>query len=92
MSAVLESLLIGLIVTTATVYAVWALTPVTTRNRWALRLAVVLERHRPDNGVAAWVAARLRAIAKAPAAGCGNCSSHAATPAERASQATRDRR
>ena len=35
----LESMLVGLIVVVATGYAVWALTPAVSRNRFALRLA-----------------------------------------------------
>ncbi len=34
----LESILVGLIVAVATVYAAWALTPAVSRNRLALRL------------------------------------------------------
>jgi hypothetical protein len=78
-----ESLLVGLIVAAATVYAVWALTPAATRNRLALRVATALEQ-RQASGPAAWIAARLRSLAGTPASGCGNCQSHTATPAERA--------
>lgn len=81
----LESLLVGLIVAAATVYAAWALTPRSTRNRWAVQAATALERDGSD-GSRAWLAARLRALAKAPASGCNACSSHEATPAERASR------
>ena len=84
----LESLLVGLIVTVATVYAVWALTPAATRNRLALRAATALEQRRPGS----WLAARLRLLARAPAGGCANCPSHTATPAERASQPPREGR
>ncbi|MDH4105105.1 MAG: hypothetical protein OEW50_01470 [Gammaproteobacteria bacterium] len=87
----LESLLIALIVATATVYAVWALTPATTRNRLALRVAAALDK-RATGGAGSWFAARLRSLASAPASGCGNCPSNAATPAERASQQGRDGR
>lgn len=84
----LESLLVALIVATATVYAVWALTPVATRNRLALRAATALD----QRGTGAWLATRLRSLASAPASGCGNCPSQAATPAERAAQQDRDGR
>jgi hypothetical protein len=84
----LESLLVALIVAAATVYAVWALTPVVTRNRLALRLATALERR----DASSWLAGRLRSLAQAPAGGCANCpSSQVATPAERASQRSSDR-
>lgn len=83
----LESMLVGLIVIAATVYAAWALTPAATRNRLALRAAAALERQQAG-GAGAWLAARLRSLANAPASGCGNCSVHAATPSERAAGKT----
>lgn len=87
----LESLLVALIVTTAVVYAAWALTPASTRARLALRAATALERN-AARGPGAWLAARLRALASVPVGGCSACSSHAATPAERASERANDGR
>jgi hypothetical protein len=87
----LESLLVGLIVGIATVYAAWALTPAATRNRLAVRAAAKLEQ-RGSGGPAAWAAARLRSLARVPVGSCDSCSSHAATPAERASRQARDGR
>jgi hypothetical protein len=78
-----ESLLIALIVFCAIVYAVWALTPGGTRSRLALRAAAALATR---GGAGAWLAARLRSIARVPAGGCGSCPSHTETPAERASR------
>jgi hypothetical protein len=75
----LESLLVALIVAAATVYAVWALTPVATRNRLALKAAAALDRRSPGS----WLATKLRSVARAPAGGCGSCPAHPETPAER---------
>lgn len=81
----LESLLVGLIVAAAAVYAAWALTPAVTRNRLALRAAAALAGSR-TTGLAAHLAARLRSLAKAPTSGCSGCSSQVETPAERAAR------
>jgi hypothetical protein len=87
----LESLLVGIIVGTAIVYAAWALTPVGTRNRLALQAAAAIEGTQTA-GARAWLAARLRSLTRVAAGGCSSCSSNAATPAERASQQTREGR
>jgi hypothetical protein len=82
---VLESILVGLIVVAATVYAAWALTPAVSRNRFALRLA-----HRlggPEaSGLRGRVATLLQRLAKAPVGGCGDCPANTLTPAERVQQ------
>ena len=81
----LESILVGLIVVAATVYAAWALTPAVSRNRFALRLA-----HRlggPEaSGLRGRVATWLQRLAKAPVGGCGDCPANTLTPAERVQQ------
>jgi hypothetical protein len=87
----LESLLVGMIVSAAVVYAAWALTPAVTRNRLALQAAAAIE-GTEASGPRAWLAARLRSLTRVAAGGCSSCSSNAATPAERASQQTREKR
>jgi hypothetical protein len=78
----LESLLIGLIVLLAAGYAVWALLPVSTRRRLALRGAEALGGPRAA-GVAGRIAALLQKIASAPGGGCSDCPAATLTPAER---------
>jgi hypothetical protein len=77
-----ESLLIGLIVLLAAGYAVWALLPVSTRRRLALRGAHGLGGAGAP-GVAGKVARVLQKIASAPAGGCSDCPAATLTPAER---------
>jgi hypothetical protein len=81
----LESLLVGLIVGVATVYAAWALAPAVTRKRFALQAAAAIEGTKAT-GARAWLGARLRSLASIAAGSCTRCSSNAATPAERASR------
>ena len=81
----LESILVGLIVVAATVYAAWALTPAVSRNCFALRLAHGLGG--PEaSGLRGRVAAWLQRLAKAPVSGCGDCPANTLTPAERVQQ------
>ena len=81
----LESILVGLIVVAATLYAAWAVTPAVSRNRLAARLA-----HRLGGpgaaGVRGRVATWLQRLAKAPVGGCSDCPANTLTPAERAQQ------
>jgi hypothetical protein len=81
----LESAFVGLIVVAAAVYAVWALTPALSRNRFAARLAHGLGG--PEaSGLRGRVATWLQRLAKAPAGGCSDCPANTLTPAERAQQ------
>ncbi len=81
----LESAFVGLIVVAATAYAVWALTPALSRNRFAERLAHGLGG--PEaSGVRGRVATWLQRLSKAPAGGCSDCPANTLTPAERAQQ------
>jgi hypothetical protein len=78
----LESTVVGLIVVAAMGYAVWALTPAVSRNRFALRLAHGLGG--PEaSGVRGRVASWLQRLAKAPVGGCSDCPANTLTPAER---------
>lgn len=79
----LESLLVGLIVAVAAVYAVWALLPVVTRRGLALRGAQALG-GADARGARARVAAWLLRLAHAPKGGCSECPAATLTPAERA--------
>lgn len=79
----LESILVGLIVVAATLYAAWALTPTLSRNRFAARLAHGLGGP-GASGVRGRVATWLQRLAKAPAGGCSDCPANTLTPAERA--------
>ena len=81
----LESILVGLIVVAATVYAAWALTPAVSRNRFALRLAHGLGGPEAP-GLPGRVATWLQRLAKAPVGGCGDCPANTLTPAERVQQ------
>ncbi len=80
-----ESILVGLIVVAATVYAAWALTPAVSRNRFALRLAHGLG-GQESSGLRGRMATWLHRLAKAPAGGCGDCPANTLTPAERTQQ------
>jgi hypothetical protein len=83
----LESIVVGLVVVAATVYAAWALTPAVSRNRFAARLALGLGG--PEaSGLRGRVATWLQRLAKAPVGGCGDCPANTLTPAERAQQKT----
>jgi hypothetical protein len=77
-----ESLLIGLIVLAAAGYAVWALLPVSTRRRLALRGVETLGGPGAP-GVAGRTAGLLQKIASAPGGGCSDCPAATLTPAER---------
>lgn len=77
----LESLLVGLIVFVAAAYAAWALIPAPTRQRLALRSAVALG-GAEAGGLKGRLAARLLALARAKAGGCGDCPANTLTPAE----------
>jgi hypothetical protein len=78
----LESMLVGLIVVVATGYALWALTPAVSRNRFALRLARSLGGPGMQ-GLRGRAANFLLRIANAPAGGCSDCPANKLTPAER---------
>jgi hypothetical protein len=79
----LESMLVGLIVVVATGYALWALTPAVSRNRFALRLAHGLGGAEAP-GLRGVAATWLQKLAKAPVGGCSDCPANTLTPAERA--------
>ena len=81
----LESILVGLIVAAAMVYAAWALTPAVSRNRFAARLAHGLG-DPGASGLRGRLATWLQRLAKAPVGGCGDCPANTLTPAERAQQ------
>jgi hypothetical protein len=81
----IESMLVGLIVVAATLYAVWALTPAAARNRLALRIAHALGGPEAP-GVRGRVASWLQRLARAPVGGCSDCPANTLTPAERAQQ------
>jgi hypothetical protein len=81
----LESIVVGLVVVAAAVYAAWALTPAVSRNRFALRLAHGLGG--PEaSGLRGRVATWLQRLARAPVGGCSDCPANTLTPAERAQQ------
>ena len=69
----LESLLIALIVAAAALYALWALTPASVRNGFALRMAQSLGG--PEHpGMRGRLAATLLRLAKSSGGGCSDCS------------------
>lgn len=69
----LQTLLVGAIVTASTVYAIWALVPGQTRLKWARQLAAWGH----AQGRAPWIArltGRIERIAAQRQGGCGGCS------------------
>jgi alkylhydroperoxidase family enzyme len=79
----LQTLLVGSIVTGAAVYSAWALMPATTRRRLALRGSQLAG----GTSTAGWrgrLARALAGLAQASGGGCGDCTAHEPTPAERA--------
>jgi hypothetical protein len=78
----LESVFVTLIVVAAASYAMWALTPAVSRNRFAARLALRLGGAEAP-GLRGFAAARLQRLAKSPAGGCSDCAANTLTPAER---------
>jgi hypothetical protein len=88
----LESMLVGVIVLVAALYAVWAMLPAPTRRRFVLKVAQALGGPTAP-GAAGKVAGQLQKVAQARAGGCSDCPAATLTPAERASrQAPDDRR
>ena len=84
----LESVVIGLVVAAAALYAVWALLPAVTRRGLALRGVHALGG--PDApGIAGKLAGRLQKLAQARAGGCSECPAATLTPAERAGRKSR---
>lgn len=84
----LESVVIGLVVAAAALYAVWALLPAVTRRGLALRGARALGGPTAP-GVAGKLAGRLQKLAQARAGGCSECPAATLTPAERAARTSR---
>jgi hypothetical protein len=83
----LQTLLVGSIVTGAAVYSAWALMPATTRRRLALRGA----RLAGGTSTTGWrgrVARALSGLAQASGGRCDDCSGHEPTPAERAGRSS----
>ncbi len=78
----LESLVIGVVVLVAALYAVWALMPASTRRNLAMRWSHALGGPSAP-GVAGQLAARLQKLAKVRAGGCSECPAATLTPAER---------
>ena len=81
----LESIFVALIVVAAAGYAVWALTPVSTRRNVALRSARALGGPGAP-GIGGKIASVLQKLAQAPGGGCSDCPAATLTPAERAQQ------
>jgi hypothetical protein len=85
----LESILVGLIVLVAALYAVWALLPAPTRRDLALSTSRLLGG--PSSpGIAGGLAGMLQRVAQAKAGGCAECPAATLTPAERAERKTTD--
>lgn len=87
----LESILVGLIVLVAALYAAWALMPALTRRNVALRISALLGGPTAP-GLAGRIAARLQQAAHAKAGGCADCPAATLTPAERAEKQAPDGR
>jgi hypothetical protein len=87
----LESILVGLIVLVAALYAAWALIPALTRRNIALRISALLGGPTTP-GLSGRIAARLQQAAQAKAGGCADCPAATLTPAERAERQARDDR
>jgi hypothetical protein len=87
----LESILVGLIVLVAALYAAWALMPPLTRRNVALRICALLGGPTAP-GLTGRIAARLQKAADAKAGGCGDCPAATLTPAERAEKQAPDGR
>lgn len=79
----LESVVVGLIVLAAAVYAVWSLLPASTRSKLAMRAAQALGGPAAP-GAAGRLAGRLLKFANAKSGGCSDCPAATLTPAERA--------
>jgi hypothetical protein len=84
----IESIVVGLIVAAAALYAVWAVMPALTRQRLALKLAHALGGPAAP-GLAGKLAGQLQRLAQARAGGCNDCPAATLTPAERAKRPTR---
>ena len=85
----LETLLVGLIVLVAALYAVWALLPAPTRRSFALRASQRLGGPGAP-GLRGRIATTLQRVAQAKAGGCADCPAATLTPAERAERQGRD--
>jgi hypothetical protein len=87
----LESILVGLIVLGAALYAAWALIPALTRRNVALRAAALLGGPAAP-GLPGRIAGRLQQAANARTGGCADCPAATLTPAERAEKQAPDGR